>query len=230
MRTSEHSAVRPTRQHRHGGLAILFALALAFIVGLAGCGSGSSGQTGAYGSTSGSSDTSLSSSATDSQSGSSDGKPTGKTLVVYFSATGNTERVAKRIAADTNAGIFQIVPQDPYTSDDLDWTDSSSRVNKEHNDRSLRPAINGDVANWSQYDTVYLGYPLWWQRAPHVVYTFVEGHDFTGKTVIPFCTSMSSPIEDSVTDLKSRAQGTWRNGQRFAENDDTDTIDSWVKG
>ena len=105
----------------------------------------------------------------------------GKVLVVYFSATGNTKRVAETIANHENATIFEIKPTEPYSDSDLNYRDDNSRVVREHAQPQLRPTYQGDVADWDSYDTVYIGYPLWWQQAPHVVYTFVEGHNFSGK-------------------------------------------------
>lgn len=110
----------------------------------------------------------------------------GKVLVVYFSASGNTRRVAETIADNQKGTLFEIKPSQPYTDGDLNYRDDNSRVVKEHTQPQLRPAYDGDVADWDSYDTVYIGYPLWWQQAPHVVYTFVENHNFAGKKVISF--------------------------------------------
>ena len=119
---------------------------------------------------------------------------TGKTLVVYYSASGNTERVAKDIAEAAGADLFEIVPTEVYTSEDLNWTNSDSRVSREHDDESLRdvPLTTTEVPDWGSYDTVFIGYPIWWGIAAWPVDTFVKSNDFTGKTVIPFATSSSS--------------------------------------
>lgn len=124
---------------------------------------------------------------------------TGKTLVVYYSASGNTERVAKDIAEAAGADLFEIVPTEVYTSDDLDWTNPDSRVSREHDDESLRdvPLTTTEVPDWDSYDTVFIGYPIWWGIAAWPVDTFVKNNDFTGKTVIPFATSSSSGMGQS---------------------------------
>ena len=144
-----------------------------------------------------------------------------KVLVVYFSAQGHTESVAKKVADNLNADIFEIVPKDEYTSSDLDWTDSNSRVSKEHDDESLRNVelSNAKVDNFDKYDTVLIGYPIWWGITAWPVNSFVKANDFNGKTVIPFCTSSSSSIGDSDKLLENDANGgTWMNGQRFSSN------------
>lgn len=121
---------------------------------------------------------------------------TGKTLVIYYSASGNTARVAKDIAEAAGADLFEIVPTEVYTSEDLNWTNPDSRVSREHDDESLRdvPLTTTEVPDWDSYDTVFIGYPIWWGIAAWPVDTFVKNNDFTGKTVIPFATSSSSGI------------------------------------
>ena len=144
---------------------------------------------------------------------------TGKTLVVYYSASGNTERVAKDIAEAAGADLFEIVPTEVYTSDDLDWTNPDSRVSREHDDESLRdvPLTTTEVPDWDSYDTVFIGYPIWWGIAAWPVDTFVKNNDFTGKTVIPFATSSSSGIGQSGSLLADMAgTGEWQEGQRFS--------------
>ena len=136
----------------------------------------------------------------------------GNILVVYFSAQGHTESVAEQIAANLNADLFEIVPVSEYTSDDLDWTDDNSRVSREHEDESLRniELETTSVSNWDTYDTVLIGYPIWWGIAAWPVNTFVEANDFTGKTVIPFCTSSSSGLGESGELLAELANsGNW---------------------
>jgi flavodoxin len=153
-----------------------------------------------------------------------------KTLVVYFSATGNTEKVARTIAKTTGADLFRIEPAQPYTKEDLNYNNKQSRVMKEHEDPSLRPALKGDVADWKKYDTVYIGFPHWWRQAPHVVYTFVESHDFTGKKVIPFATSMQTPMGDSGKNLAKAARtGNWQEGKRFEGGVLEQDVVAWVK-
>ncbi|MCI8283866.1 MAG: flavodoxin [Firmicutes bacterium] len=155
----------------------------------------------------------------------------GKTLVVYFSATGNTKTVAEHIAKTLNADTYEITPEQPYTSDDLNYRDDSSRVSKEHEDPTVRPDIAGDGIDMSGYDTVFIGYPIWWGEAPNIVWNFVESSDLSGKTVIPFCTSSSSGIGSSGETLKGFApEANWKEGQRFSsgvsENDVTDWINT----
>ena len=155
----------------------------------------------------------------------------GKTLVVYFSAQGHTEEVAHKIANNLNADIFEIEPVDEYSSDDLDWTDDNSRVTKEHEDESLRNVelVSTSVDNWDSYDTVLIGYPIWWGIAAWPVDTFVKANDFTGKTVIPFCTSSSSGLGDSGDLLAEEANsGNWLDGHRFRSNPSDSDINNWT--
>ena len=146
---------------------------------------------------------------------------TGKTLVVYYSASGNTARVAKDIAAATGADLFEIVPTQVYTSDDLNWTNANSRVSREHDDESLRnvPLTSTTVADWSSYDTVFIGYPIWWGIAAWPMNGFVSANDFSGKNVVPFCTSLSSGIWQSGKLLAELAgTGSWLDGYRFSSS------------
>lgn len=172
-----------------------------------------------------------SSKSTTSEQNKSDKVSDGKTLVVYFSATGSTKAVAEKISDSTNGDIFELVPQTPYTSEDLDWNNTESRVTKEHEDESKRDvALNStSVDNWDSYDTVFIGYPIWWGIAAWPVNSFVKENDFSGKTVIPFCTSASSDIGDSGNLLKEMAgTGKWQNGQRFASNASDDDVKAWL--
>ena len=158
---------------------------------------------------------------------------TGKTLVVYYSASGNTERVAKDIAEAAGADLFEIVPTEVYTSEDLNWTNPDSRVSREHDDESLRdvPLTTTEGADWDSYDTVFIGYPIWWGIAAWPVDTFVKNNDFTGKTVIPFATSSSSGIGQSGSLLADMAgTGEWQEGQRFSSGVSSDDVQSWVNG
>lgn len=158
---------------------------------------------------------------------------TGKTLVVYYSASGNTERVAKDIAEAAGADLFEIVPTEVYTSDDLDWTNPDSRVSREHDDESLRdvPLTTTEIPDWDSYDTVFIGYPIWWGIAAWPVDTFVKNNDFNGKTVIPFATSSSSGMGQSGSLLADMAgTGEWQEGQRFSSGVSSDDVQSWVNG
>lgn len=148
-------------------------------------------------------------------------------LVAYFSAQGHTEEVANQLAENLGADVFEITPAQEYTSDDLDWTDDNSRVSREHNDESLQNVelTTTEVPNWDNYDTILLGYPIWWGVAAWSVNTFVENNNFDGKTVIPFCTSASSSIGQSDTRLAELAgTGNWQSGHRFSSNASTDEI------
>lgn len=158
---------------------------------------------------------------------------TGKTLVVYYSASGNTERVAKDIAEAAGADLFEIVPTEVYTSEDLNWTNSDSRVSREHDDESLRDVslTTTEVPDWDSYDTVFIGYPIWWGIAAWPVDAFVKNNDFTGKTVIPFATSSSSGMGQSGSLLADMAgTGEWQEGQRFSSGVSGDDVQSWVNG
>lgn len=147
--------------------------------------------------------------------------------------TGNTERVAKDIAEAAGADLFEIVPTEVYTSEDLNWTNPDSRVSREHDDESLRdvPLTTTEVPDWDSYDTVFIGYPIWWGIAAWPVDTFVKNNDFTGKTVIPFATSSSSGMGQSGSLLADMAgTGEWQEGQRFSSGVSSDDVQSWVNG
>lgn len=154
-----------------------------------------------------------------------------KVLVVYYSATGSTKAVAETIAKTTGGDLFKIEPVEPYTDDDLDWTNDSSRVSTEHNDESKRNVELTKVTpdNWDSYDMVLIGYPIWWGIAAWPVDNFVKGNDFSGKTVIPFCTSASSGLGDSGDLLEEMAgTGDWKEGQRFSSGASEADVTSWV--
>ena len=158
---------------------------------------------------------------------------TGRTLVVYFSATGNTQTAAETIADLTGGDLFPLEPADPYTDEDLNWTDENSRVVYEYTHPEARDvALMADtVDNWEAYDTVFLGYPIWWGIAAWPVDTFVAANDFTGKTVIPFCTSSSSGLGESGELLAElAASGDWQEGQRFSSHVDRDVVETWLAG
>jgi flavodoxin len=153
-------------------------------------------------------------------------------LVVYYSATGSTKKVAETIADTVEADIFEITPKKPYTSADLDWNDSNSRVVREHEDETLRKMelTETTAENWDKYDTVFIGYPIWWGIAAWPVNSFIASNDFTGKTVIPFCTSSSSGLGESGKNLAEQAgTGDWQDGQRFSSNADDAEVAQWAK-
>ena len=157
----------------------------------------------------------------------------GNVLVVYYSATGNTEAVANTIADVTGGDLFEVEPAEPYTDEDLNWSDENSRVSREHEDESLRDVelVSTQVDQWDSYDTVFIGYPIWWGIAAWPLDTFVENNDFTGKTVIPFCTSSSSDIGESGQLLADLAgTGDWQKGMRFRSSADEADIQAWVDG
>lgn len=158
---------------------------------------------------------------------------TGKTLVVYYSATNHTEAVAQTIADHLDGDLFEIVPTQPYTSDDLNWRDENSRVCREHDDPALQTVELETVTpdNWADYDIVFVGYPIWWQNASWVATTFVSANDFEGKTVIPFCTSSSSGYGESGKNLAAAANGgDWQEGIRFRSGIDAADVTAWLDG
>lgn len=211
-------------------LTALF-LSLAMVLGLAACGSGtpSSSESGTLDSSASQASKVTSSSQPEISENTS--PEAGKTLVVYFSATGNTEEAANAVAQLTGADLFELEPADPYTDDDLDWTVEGSRVNVEHEDESLRniELVADTVDDWDSYDTVFIGYPIWWGIAAWPVNTFVEANDFTGKTVIPFCTSASSGLGQSGELLANLAgTGDWQEGQRFGSSVSQEDVQEWL--
>ena len=155
-----------------------------------------------------------------------------KAIVIYFSAQNHTKNVATKIAAETNADVFEIEPVETYTEEDLSWTSSDSRVSREHNDVSLQNVAlkSVSVPNWDEYETVFLGYPIWWGGSAWPVDSFVKQIDFGNKTIIPFCTSHSSGLGTSDTDLKAKATGgNWQPGHRFSQDAADAEIKDWIK-
>ncbi|MBS5518268.1 MAG: flavodoxin [Christensenellales bacterium] len=197
-------------------------LSLALVLGLAACGNGDRPTA------------TQSPTATASAENDSSIQPEGgKVLVAYYSASGNTERVAQDIADATGGDLFEIVPIEVYSEEDLDWTNSDSRVSREHEDESLRDVAltTTEVSNWDEYDTVFIGYPIWWGIAAWPVDGFVQANDFTGKTVIPFATSSSSGMGQSGELLAEMAgTGNWLEGQRFSSGVSADSVREWVNG
>ena len=155
-----------------------------------------------------------------------------KSIVVYFSAQNHTKNVATKIAANINANIFEIKPVEIYTENDLDWTDSDSRVSREHNNASLQDVAlkSVSVPNWDEYETVFIGYPIWWGISAWPVDSFVKKVDFGDKTVIPFCTSHSSGFGTSDADLKTKATGgNWQPGHRFPQDATDIEVKDWIE-
>ena len=154
-----------------------------------------------------------------------------KVLVAYFSATGNTENIAQHLETVLDADLYEIVPQQPYTSADLNYGSSNSRAEQEINDPNARPAISGSVSNMDDYDVVFIGYPIWWGQAPKIIYTFLESYDFSGKTIVPFCTSASSGIGGSISGIQALApNANWLSGQRFSGSASLSSVESWLGG
>ena len=157
----------------------------------------------------------------------------GNVLVVYFSATGNTENVANYIAQATDGDLFELVPVDAYTSEDLNYNNESSRVVQEYENEELRDTelVFATPENWDEYDTVFLGYPIWWGIAAWPVNRFVTGNDFTGKTVVPFCASASSDVGESDSLLADMAgEGNWLAGHRFRSRASESDVRNWLGG
>ena len=152
-------------------------------------------------------------------------------LVAYFSATGNTEGIALHLQSVLDADLYEIVPEVPYTDEDLNYSNDDCRANQEQNDPNARPALAGSVDNMEDYDVVFLGYPIWWGQAPKIIHTFLESYNFDGVTIVPFCTSGSSGIGSSATNLQSLApNANWLPGQRFSGSASQSTVASWVEG
>ena len=150
-------------------------------------------------------------------------------LVAYFSATGTTKGVAEHLADAVGADLYEIVPAEPYSDADLNWNDKSSRSTKEQNDKSVRPGIASETLDLSGYTTVYVGFPIWWGEEPRIMDTFVESYDFSGKIMIPFCTSSSSGIGSSGKNMEKLASGaTWLDGKRFGGSVSEDELRAWV--
>lgn len=211
---------------------------------LAGCGTGTTAGTGStttqttsaastQTTTNGTQTTTAAGSAQTEAADTGSSADSGKVLVVYYSATGNTEAVAQDVANALDADTFEITPAEPYTSADLNWSDSSSRVSREHDDEALQDQVElttTTVDNWDSYDTVFIGYPIWWGIAAWPVNQFVENNDFTGKTVIPFCTSSSSGLGESGTRLAAMAgTGDWQEGRRFSSSAAESEVASWAQ-
>lgn len=154
-----------------------------------------------------------------------------KVLVAYFSATGTTKKLAEYAADATGADLYEIQPENPYTDEDLDYGDSDSRSSVEMDDPDARPAISGSVENMEQYDIVIIGYPIWWGEAPRIMSTFIESYDFSGKTLVAFCTSGGSGFGRSDSALKSAAsEATWLKGDRLSSSSSREDMVEWING
>ena len=152
-----------------------------------------------------------------------------KTLIAYFSASGETAKLARTLASVTGGDLFEIRPETAYTAADLNWNDKHSRSTIEMNDKTSRPAIAGRVENFAQYDTVFVGFPIWWYQAPRIIETFLESYDLTGKTVVPFATSGGSGMGKTVDLLRPSAPGAvWLPGKRLSSGASASAAQEWV--
>ena len=203
-------------------LALLLAACLALAV--VGCGSSAA---------SGSAATPAFSETADSQTqltptAEPEAEASSRILVAYFSCTGHTQAVAEQIAQQTGADLYEITPADTYTAEDLNYNDNNCRANQEMNDPAARPALGGDALELSDYDTILLGYPIWWGTMPRILNTFLDTYDLSGKTVLPFCTSSSRGISQSLAALKEAAPGAdVRDGLRASDPKDSG-ISAWL--
>ena len=206
---------------------VLLILSLLLVLTLAACGSRNPSNTNS------SANPSENSFPSENKPSENQGEAAGKkTLIVYFSATGSTKKAAEYIASATNGDLFELTPVNAYSASDLDWTDESSRVVTEHNNPNSRniALVAATVDNWDEYDTVFIGFPIWWGIAAWPVNSFIEANDFTGKTVIPFCTSSSSGLGQSGELLKEMAgTGNWLEGRRFSSGASESEVQKWVE-
>ncbi len=156
----------------------------------------------------------------------------GKILVAYFSCTGNTKALAEKAAKALSADVYEIVPESPYTAEDLNYNDETTRATAEQKDDSARPALADNNAGIEGYDTIVLAYPIWWGQAPRIMDTFVESYDFAGKTIVPICTSGGSDIGSSADYLAKlmHGQANWKNGRRFATSASENEVKEWLSG
>lgn len=230
---SEHlnSSSNISRRSFLEGLGVL-GVSVAALAGLSACSSSSSDSGGSTSSNSDDSSSSEASTSSDASSSGSSNSTNGKTLVAYFSGSGHTRRVAEELASDLSADIFEIVPANPYTDDDLNFNDDSSRVVQEYQNEEQRDTELAQNApdNFADYTTVFVGYPIWWGDSAWAMHHFASQNDFTGKTVVPFCTSFSSGLGASGTNLAELAgTGDWRDGQRFSQDVDLSEVQSWAQ-
>ena len=151
-----------------------------------------------------------------------------KTLIAYFSASGSTAQLAQTFADATGGTLYEIKPEIPYTSADLNWNDKNSRSSLEMNDKSTRPLILDPVENMAQYDTIFVGFPIWWYETPRIIQTFLESYDLNGKTVIPFATSGGSGMGNTASILQKSCQAKVLSGKRMSASASIDEVSSWI--
>ncbi len=211
---------------------LILILALIMVLGLAACGAGGGqGNETATETTGQAGENAQAADGESAESGETAEGEGGKTLVVYFSVTGNTEGIAQKIAALTGGDLYRIQPAQEYIDADLNYNDNTTRATVEQKDPSARPEIGSDPVSLEGYTTIYIGYPIWWGQEPRIMDTFVESYDFTGITLIPFCTSGSSGIGQSGSNLEANAgTGTWLGGKRFAAGASDAEIEDWIAG
>ena len=208
-------------------MALLMALWMVLI--MTGCGMGRAGDTAAGEMATTGENTGGTSPATGAETGDTTAGETGRAVVVYFSRTNNTAKIAGYIAEITGAAQYAIVAKQPYTDADINYNNADSRTSKEQNDPAARPEMGGEPLDLAGYDTVYLGYPIWWGQAPKILYTFVESQNLAGKTVVPFCTSASSGVGQSAVNLaKSAPDARWLAGKRFAGTAGKNEVNEWL--
>lgn len=211
-----------------------FVMAACLLGGLAGCGGQAASASAAPARPASSSPaSSAAADAASSEAAAASGVPAPEdgVLVAYFSATGNTRAVAEKIAALTGGDLYEIVPAQPYTNEDLDWRNSQSRSSQEMDDPDARPEIAGSPVEMDGYGTLYLGYPIWYGQAPRILSTFVESCNLEGMRVIPFCTSGSSGIGSSADSLAEQAGGgAWLEGRRFDSGVPDSELQAWIDG
>ena len=156
-----------------------------------------------------------------------------RSIVVYFSCTGNTKAVAEEVAAQTGSELHEIVPEEPYTEEDLNYNNDNCRANIEMNDPESRPAISNTIENFSEYDTIYIGYPIWWGSLPRIMNTFLDTYDFSGKTIVPFCTSGSSSISQSLSVIReAEPEAQVKEGLQVSSagaDDSSDEVSRWLE-
>ncbi len=158
-------------------------------------------------------------------------EPTSHILIIYFSATGTTKAVAENLQTALSADIYEIIPEQPYTDADLNWNDSNSRTTHEQNDKTVRPGIEGELPDLTAYDTIIIGYPIWWGEEPRIMDTLVESLDLTDKTMAVFFTSGSSGLGNSMKHLEQNAgAGTWLEGKRFRPSTTVQELTTWANG
>lgn len=211
----------------------LFLVAMLMILTLAGCGNaGNSTDSGNVDTTEKvNTETALEEQIKEPESVEGTEKSETKILVAYFSATGTTKPIAEQIAEVTGADLFEIVPVDAYSSEDLDYGNDDCRANQEQNDSTFRPEISNTIENIESYDTVFIGHPIWWGEEPRIIDTFLESYDFSGKTMVDFCTSGGSGIGTSESNLKELCSSdvNWLTANRFSSNADIETVREWVQ-